>query len=90
MNGCNFRGNYSAIIIFASFVNGGQLLKERICSHRSKFFPLRVDQLLELCSVGKQTEIHEKLFPFADMMEKHGDIYSHFKPVNFKFKVLQH
>ena len=90
MNGYPFRGNYSAIIIFASFVNGGQLLKERICSQRSKFFPLRVDQLLELCSIGKQTELHEKLLNFADMMEKHGGIYSHIKLVNFKVKVLQH
>ena len=33
----------------------GQLLKERICSHRSKFFPFRVDLVSDgLCQVGKQ------------------------------------
>ena len=26
---------------------GGQLLKERLCSLKSKFFPLRVDPVLE-------------------------------------------
>ena len=54
MNGYIFRGSNSAIFIFASFLNGGQLLKERICSYRSKFFPLRVDTILEgVCCSGK-------------------------------------
>ena len=30
---------------FASFVSTGQLIKERICSYRSKFSPLRVDPI---------------------------------------------
>ena len=38
-----FKRSNSVIFIFASLLHGCQLLKERICSSRSKFFPLRVD-----------------------------------------------
>ena len=38
----------------------GQLLKERICSHRSKFFLLRVDPILEaLRYPGEKTGSHK-------------------------------
>ena len=37
-----FRGSKS-IFIFASLTSGGLLLKERICSPRSKFFSIRID-----------------------------------------------
>ena len=40
-NGYTFRGSSSTI--FAPLLSGGQLLKERICSYRSKFFPIRID-----------------------------------------------
>ena len=40
-------GNNFAIFIFASLLNGDQLLKERICSSRSTFFPLREDPIWE-------------------------------------------
>ena len=40
----NFRESNSVIFI-ASLLYGSQLLKERICSSGSKFFPLRVDPL---------------------------------------------
>ena len=43
----SFRGYNSASFLFAILLNGNQILKERICSSRSKFFPLRVDSLLE-------------------------------------------
>ena len=43
VSGNNFKGSNSFIFSFASFLNGGQLLKERICSCRSKFLSLRVD-----------------------------------------------
>ena len=33
------------VLYFASLLWRGQLLKERICSLRSKFFPLRVDPI---------------------------------------------
>ena len=40
-------GSNSAIIIFASLLNRDQLLRERICSWWSKFFPLRVDPIFK-------------------------------------------
>ena len=44
------------MFIFASLLNWGQLLMKRICSLRSKFFPLRADPNLEgLPYLGKQT-----------------------------------
>ena len=56
VNGYTFRGSNSVIFIFASHMNWGHLIKERICSRWSKFFPLRVDPILErLCPLGKQT-----------------------------------
>ena len=47
VNGYTVRGSNSVSFSFACLGNGGQLLKERICSLRSKFFPLLVDHLLE-------------------------------------------
>ena len=41
VKGCTFRGNNAAIFIFASNLNRGLLLKERICSFKSKFFLFR-------------------------------------------------
>ena len=41
VNGVTFKGSNSSI--FASLLSMGQLLKERICSFRSKFFPFKVD-----------------------------------------------
>ena len=34
------------VFIFASHLIRGQLLKNRICSHRSKLLPLKVDPIL--------------------------------------------
>ena len=53
--GLHSRGSNSAIFIFAGHLNEGPLLKERICSFRSKFFPLGVDPNLEglTCSEKK-------------------------------------
>ena len=59
VKGYIFRGRNSAIFIFSSLINIGQLLKEIICSSRSKFFPLRVDPFLGgLCPPGKRTGNH--------------------------------
>ena len=56
-----------------------QLLKKRICSHRSKFFPLRVDCILvRLRCPGKQTGSQEKLSPFENIAEN-GSLAIHFK-----------
>ena len=57
-------GNNSAAFIFASFLNMGQCLNERINTARSKIFPLRVDLLLEgFGPPKKQTEIHQSCLP---------------------------
>ena len=40
VNGYTIKGSNSAISIFAVLPNEGQLLQERICSQRSKFFPV--------------------------------------------------
>ena len=63
-------GRHSAICIFGALLNRWQLLKERICFCRSKFFPLRVDPLLEgLHPPGKQGRV-TKVVPFIKVAEK--------------------
>ena len=53
--GYTFKVSSSTIFIFASLFHGGQLIKERICSSGSKFFPLKVAPFLEgLCHPGKE------------------------------------
>ena len=54
------RESNSSIIIFASILNGDLLLKDRICSSRSKFFSLKVDLILKwFCSQGKILSQHQ-------------------------------
>ena len=56
--------------IFASFFHMGLLINERICSCRSKFFPLQVDFPLEgVCYPGKETGSHESCFPLYKWQE---------------------
>ena len=50
------RGTPSASLNFASLLNRGHLLKKRICSPRSKFFPLRVDPTLKGCTVQESKQ----------------------------------
>ena len=64
-----FRGNNSASFIFVSLLSRGQLLKEKICSLRSKFCPLRVGRPLSCANWTSK-----KIVPFLRMTEKHGDI----------------
>ena len=45
-------GSTFAIFIFVFFFSGGQLLNERICSFKSKFFLLKVDLFLEKPQTG--------------------------------------
>ena len=47
VNKYTFRGSNSFIFMFSSHFIWGQLVKKRICSRRSKFFPLRVDHILK-------------------------------------------
>ena len=65
-------------------------MKKRICSPRSKFFPLRVDPIWKgLHCPGKQNKKSQKLFPFVKMIENHDGVliylnYSfQFVPVDF-------
>ena len=64
VNGYTFRGSNSVSLVVASHTNWGHLIKERICSHWSKFFPLRVDPILgRLYPPGKQTGSQENCLP---------------------------
>ena len=58
-----FRGSNCVIDIFASIFSGGQLLKERICSSRSKFFYLKVDPFEGFHHQQKQMGIHKSCLP---------------------------
>ena len=61
-----FRGSYYASFGLIYLLNVDQLLKERICSHRSKFFPLRVDPVLEeLCNWGSRQEVAKPVSFFS-------------------------
>ena len=65
-----FRGSNSAIFIFAFLLTRDQLLKERICSGRSKFFPLRVDpNLIRFSFSRKLNRKPQSLFFFVKMVE---------------------
>ena len=73
-----FPGELTPLFHFASLIYKGQLLKERICSSRSKFFPRRVTLFLDwLRFHGKQTGIPKKLFPFAKILGEKGSIRIH-------------
>ena len=49
---------------------------ERICSTRSKFFPLRVDPILDgLCHPGNHQEFTE-IVPHVKMIEKYSGSFS--------------
>ena len=52
-------GQVTLSINCASHINWGHLIKKRICSHRSKFFPLRVDPISVHRPPGMQTGSHE-------------------------------
>ena len=73
MNACTFRGTNPILLIVASNIYWGLLIKERICSHRSKFFPLRVDPILgRLRPLGncKQTGSLENCLPLKTWRKK--------------------
>ena len=62
--------NGEATLLFSFFVSHlirGQLLEKRICSLRSKFFPLRVDTILkEVHCPGKETGSHKNCLPLKN------------------------
>ena len=52
---------------------GGQLLKGRICSCRSKFFPSRADPFrMDFAIQGSKPEVMKLFFPFVKMAENRG------------------
>ena len=61
------QGRTSAIYKFASLLDRGLLLKETICSLRSKFFPLSIVPFLEGISSRKANKNTQKLFPFVEL-----------------------
>ena len=64
VNWYTFRKSNSVVFIIAYHINGGHLIKERICSCWSKFFSLREDPILgRLCPPDKQTESQESGLP---------------------------
>ena len=63
--------NNSALFIFTSLLNMGQLLKERICSSRSKFFSLRIDPLQQGFATLENKKKDIKLLLFVQKEEKH-------------------
>ena len=66
VNGYTLRGSYSAIIIVsASIINKSQLLKKRICSSWSKFFPSRLDSILKGFIIQTANRISQKLLPLV-------------------------
>ena len=48
---------------------GANTLKERICSLRSKFFPLRVDPVFKVLNCPGIKQNSQKLFPFMKVAE---------------------
>ena len=81
VNWFTFKDNNSAVFIFASLLNGGQLLKERICSCGSKFFPLREDPIFAgHYHPGTQIGSHKSCFPLQNG-RKHEDETIHLKLV---------
>ena len=78
VNGYTFRGNNSHFIV-ASRISWSSLIKERICSHQSKFFPLGVDPFEEdfILQVSKQEVT--KLLSFCKPDGKDVSVSIHFK-----------
>ena len=71
VNGYTFRGSNSLLFIGAPHINWGHLIKERICSHWSKFFCLRVDLFLgRLCPPGRHTGSHRNCLPLKPWRKK--------------------
>ena len=88
MNDYNFRANNSAIFIFVSPLNRGQLLQERICSSWSKFFLLRVDPFLEPFHHPRIQTGVTKVVSLSKMAEKYVGIPIHLDLNSIVFKIF--
>ena len=70
-------------LFFASHLIRGWLLKKRICSHRSKFFPLRVDPFLKNFILQRSKQEVMKVVPlFSKIAENHRGVPIHCKHSN--------
>ena len=67
-NGYSFRGSNSAIFNFASLLNCSQLLQERICSIRSKFFHIRIASFLE--GIGQVQDSKQEVTKVSPLCNK--------------------
>ena len=75
VNGYTLKGNNSVIFIVACHIPLGHLIKERICSSRSKFFPLRVDPILgRLRPIGNREPIGSRNLVTSKCVGKPGTI----------------
>ena len=76
-----FRGSNATNSCLPPFSKGGQLIKERICSSRSKFFTLRVDPISEslLRSRREKVILSQKVFAFVKMTGKNVNALIHFR-----------
>ena len=71
------RGSNSTIFIFAFLLNGDQLLKNRICSSRSKFFSLKVDPFLKgVIAQGCKQEV-TKVASLEKIAPTFGSVHIH-------------
>ena len=61
VNGDMFRGSNFVIFTSGFLLNGGQLLKDRICSYGSKFNLLRADPILGRSSSQESTQEDTKV-----------------------------
>ena len=78
VNGYTYRrsNQFTCIFIFAFFFGWGQPLKERICSSRSKFFPLRVDPYWKVFSSREGNRKSQQLSAFVKNVETHRSVLS--------------
>ena len=71
------KGRNAFIFIFASHHIMDQLLQKRICSLRSKFFPVRVDHISKRVALSKKANRKsEKMFPFVNLIENDGGTHT--------------
>ena len=73
------RESDSFILIIASLLSGGRHLKVRICSSRSKFFPVSVDSYFVGFVMRRRTKEVKKVCPLQKMEETHCGMLIHLK-----------
>ena len=85
----HFRGHNTTIFIFASLLNQDHHLMERICSCRSKFFPLRVDHFCKRFITGGPGGIAQSVGHLTRKSEVLGSIPSLATYFRFSFRWIK-